>query len=213
MAIATKTKLQRQGKQASKPQVLETLRDLGSETAASTRDAAFEVGRDFFRQLVGLSEQKISGSLVPGESIQMEEVLTGVAQERKLFRAQLAQERRMRAEEQRFSQKKQEELRVQLAAVTTEVTQLAKTTQGLSREVQIATMSAPVEPGAYHVIFFEKLLTFIHSFRKKIENASEWLSMYNARSRKRAHSFWGQVGVSGAKRLLSPEDYLQRAAA
>lgn len=198
---------------ASNAQVLETLRDLGSGTVASTREAAFEIGHDFFRQLIGLPEQKIKGTIAPGESLSIEEALTGVAEERKRLELQLARERQMRAEEQRLSTRKQQELKMQMAALQSEVVQLAQTTQGLSHEVQIAAMSAPVEPGVYHLIFFEKLIEFIRSFRKKIENASTWLAMYNARAKKRAHTFWAQVGVSGAKRLLSPEDYIQRSAA
>lgn len=213
MAIKTKA-AQNNNKQIAKAQVLETLRDLGNDAASSViKDVGTEVPREFLRQLFGLPEHKVSGNIAPGESLSMEEVLSGQLEEKKRLQAQLAHERRMHAEEQHLTTKKQQELKIQLSVLTSEVVQLAQTTQGLSKEIKVAAMSAPVEPGVYHVIFFEKLIEFIKSFRKKIENASEWLATYNSRSRKRAHTFWAQVGVSGAKRLLSAEDSVQRAAA
>ena len=66
-----------------------------------------------------------------------------------------------------------------------EVVVLADTTQDLGAEVKVAAMQAPVEPGIYHVIFFEKLLEFVRSFRKKIEEASVWLYASNKRAQKK----------------------------
>src|SRR4030065_534669 len=67
----------------------------------------------------------------------------------------------------------------------------AETTQDLGQELQIASMQAPVEPGLYHVIFFEKLLEFLKSFRKKIEAGSIWLQATNKRAAKKI--YWGPV--------------------
>lgn len=216
MAINTKqTPAQKTG-QKLKPQVLESLRDLaGNSLDSLAQDVVVETPKEFFRQFLGgdlLPEKRVAGELIPGETLEIKEALSGEAEKNKKLKAQLAQERRLRQEEQTISLKKQQELRVQISALSSEVSQLAKTTQGLSRETQIAAMQAPVEPGVYHLVFFEKLIEFIRSFREKIEDASVWIAAYNTRARKRAHSFWAQVGISGAKRLLSAEDYLQRAA-
>lgn len=198
----------------NKQQLLESLRGLGGGTVSSlTKDVGGEIGRDFFRQLLNLPEQKATGNLGPGETLEMADIFSGQIEQKQKLQKQLILERKMRAEEQRLSASKTQELRLQLSALTSEVSSLAKTTQGLSQEVKMASMQAPVEPGTYHVIFFEKLLSFIHDFRKNIEDASFWLAAYNARAKKRAHTFFGQVGISGAKRLLSAEDYSQRAAA
>ena len=194
-------------------QTFETLQGIGSNTIDSlTKDLGRGIGSEFFKQLLG-QERIINGSLTPGESVSMEAVMSGRFEEEKKLKNQLAKERQMRIDEQIISQKKQSELRVQLSALTSEVGKLAHSTQGLTQEVQIAAMSAPVEPGVYHVIFFEKLLEFLQSFRKKIDNASYWLGSYNKRASKRSHQFWGQVKIGGGKRLLSAEDYSQRAAA
>jgi hypothetical protein len=91
-----------------------------------------------------------------------------------------------------------------------EVYELAKTTQGLGEQVEVATMQAPANPGVYHVIFFEKLLEFVKSFRKKIENASLWLHSSNKRAEKK--NYWTMYKKKGSSFLLAPDHYLQRSA-
>lgn len=216
MAIITKqpqTK-QQNGQQRAKAQVLEQLRSVADGTLNSlTQDVLKETPQEFFKQMLGISEKHVSGDLVPGEALEIKEALSGKYEENKKLASQLSLERQMRQDEQKLASKKGQELQLQLSALKSEVGQLAQTTQGLSREVQIAAFQAPVEPGTYHVIFFEKLISFIRDFRKNIENASVWIASYNLRAKKRAHTFWGQVGIGGAKRLLSSEDYSQRAVA
>jgi len=65
-----------------------------------------------------------------------------------------------------------------------EVAALAENTQELSQEVQVATMQAPIEPGIYHVIFFERLIEFIKSFRQNIGQAKNWLQTFKQKSSK-----------------------------
>ena len=214
MAI-NKAPIQQKG-QMAKAQVMESLRDLASNTLDSLKnDVVLETPKDILRQFFGTAvfpEKRATGELVPGETLEIREALSGELAEKEKLNAQLVQERKLRQAEQAISLKKQQELRLQISVLSSEVNQLAKTTQGLSRETQIAAMQAPIEPGVYHLVFFEKLIEFIRSFREKIEDASVWIAAYNTRARKRAHTFWAQVGISGAKRLLSAEDYLQRAA-
>ena len=215
--MTTTNKFQPQKPQKGQPgkaQILESFRDLAGGAADSfAKDLLLETPKDFLRQMFALPERRVVGDLIPGETLEMKEAMNGQAAEKKILQAQLFQERRMRQEENNLATRKQQELRMQLSILTQEVGQLAQTTQGLTRETQIAAMQSVVDPGTYHLIFFEKLIEFLHSFRKNIEDASVWLASYNTKSKKRANSFWGQVGGSGAKRLLSAEDYLQRAAA
>jgi hypothetical protein len=107
-------------------------------------------------------------------------------------------------------ERRSNELRLQLKAIMQEVVILAGNTQDLGKEVQLAAMQAPIEPGVYHIIFFEKLLEFIKSFRKKIEEASVWLHISNKRAQKK--NFWGRYKQHGAKYLLSGEHYASRSA-
>lgn len=213
------SKPQQQAKQKIKAnaQVLESYRGLADGALGSfTHDLLKETPKDFVRQIMGpgvFGEKRVNGELIPGETLEIQEAISGEHEKRKELEKQLANERRIRQEEQALSSRKTQELRMQLSVLMQEVSQLSHTTQGLTKEVEVAAMQAPVNPGIYHVVFFETLVNFIRSFRKKIEDASVWLASYNTKAKKRAHTFWGQVGVSGAKRLLSSEDYAQRAAA
>lgn len=194
--------------------ILESLRDIGGDIGQSVKKDVFEgVPKDFFNQMFGYEKnpRNASGDLAPGQAIEFDKVLEEQRGENVLLRQQLANEQSLRRQEQTLVSQQSQELKLQIQAVASEVTQLAKTTQGLARETQIAAIQAPANPGVYHITFFEKLRSYIVSFRRKIENASLWMQSYNQRSAKKK-TFWGQVGKSGAKRLLSAEDYLQRSA-
>lgn len=194
--------------------LLESLRDLGHDSASSFGDDVLKgIPESFFSQMFGVEKPKAkaSGELNPGQSIEIAKVLEDQKQENKVLRAKLAQEQRLRSEVETASLEKGQQLKVQLQAVVQEVSALASTTAELSRETKIAAIQAPANPGVYHINFFEKLREFIKSFRQKIQGANLWLQSSNKRAAKK-RGFWGQVGKSGAKRLLSQEDYMQRSA-
>lgn len=196
----------------SQRNVLESIKDIGTGVPKSLkRDLIDGSAEDLFRQLLGTPpEKKFSGNITPGESLEMGEVFSGKRDENEKLKGQLALERQLREEERVRREEKGGQLKLQLHALMQEVYQLSKMTQGLGKEVETASMQAPSEPGVYYVIFFEKLLEFIKSFRKKIENASIWLHASNKRAEKK--NFWGTYKKHGSKFLLSPDHYLQRSA-
>lgn len=197
----SKSQKQKQQKQIRHANVLENLKDIGASGAS----------QEFLSQLFDKRhEKKHSGDIGPGETLEFDEVLSGRHEETLKLKKQLTHERRLAEEEIRRVEKKSNELKVQLHALMQEVTTLADTTQDLAEETQIAAMQAPVEPGVYHLIFFEKLLEFIKSFRKKIEEAKVWLQASNKRAQKK--NFWARYKKHGGKFLLSPDHYLTRSA-
>lgn len=181
--------------------VIEQLKDLGTQGAD-----------DFFKQLLGTAnyQEKRSGDITPGESVSMSEMLSGRAEENRKLRNQIALERNMAAEESRQSQEKINALRVQLQALITEITKLSTSTSELAQETVVATMQLPAQPGIYHINFFEKMLSFVQSFRKKIDQAAVWLSGTNKRAEKK--NYWAMYKKKGSSFLLSPDHYLQRSA-
>ena len=192
--------------------VLESLKDIGAGTTKSIKkDLLGESSQDFIRELLGSRvEKKYSGELVPGEALEIGEVFSGKKAENEKLRGQIALERKFLEEEKRRVEEKGNELKLQLHALMQEVYELAKTTQGLGEQVEVATMQAPANPGVYHLIFFEKLLEFVKSFRKKIENASIWLHSSNKRAEKK--NYWAMYKKKGSSFLLAPDHYLQRSA-
>lgn len=192
--------------------VLESLKDLGGGTANQMGDLLKNTSEDFFKELIGIPTQskKVSGEIAAGESLEMTEVLSGRAEETRKLKHQIVTERNLAAEEKRISEEKMVKLRVELQAIAYEIVKLATSTQELARETEIAMIEAPGNPGIYHIIFFEKLLEFIQSFRKKIEDAVVWLGSTNKRAEKK--SYWSMYKKKGSSFLLSPDHYLQRSA-
>jgi hypothetical protein len=210
MDKANKAKVQKSLRRAN---VLESIKDIGSQTSKTIKqDVLKQIPEDFFEQLIGTKpqEKKFSGDITPGESLDFNEAFSGKHEENQKLKNQISLERKLAAEEKAYIQEKTNQLRLQLHAIMQEILNLAKTTQNLGEQVEVASMQAPIEPGIYHLIFFEKLLEFIKSFRKKIENTSVWLKATNSRAQKK--NFWGTYKKQGSKFFLSSEHYLQRSA-
>lgn len=208
-----KTQKIKNQKTVRRTNVLEALRDIGSNTADSLkRDVLSDTSKNVLEQMFGRypKESKYSGEINPGESLEFKELFSGRHEENIKLKKQISLERKLSEEEKARSAQKTNELRVQLQALMQELLTLAKSTQGLGEEVEIASMQAPAQPGLYHLIFFEKLIDFVKSFRKKIDNASVWLQSSNKRAEKK--NFWAMYKKKGSSFLLSPDHYLSRSA-
>jgi len=204
------TKSQTPKKERSVQNILETLKDIGTSSAdALTKDVLRP--EDFLEQIIGFPQKdNFSGDIAPGEQVEMEDVFSGKRDEDEATRSQLNLERQLLNQERAMIEKKTNELKIQLQAIMEEVVALSQSTSTLAKEVQIAAMQAPIEPGVYHVIFFEKLLEFIKSFRKKVDEAAVWLYSTNKRAEKK--NYWSMYKKKGSSFLLSPDHYLQRSA-
>ncbi len=189
-------------KQVRTANILESLKDT-SGVAPS---------KDFMRQLFGrqVPEKKYSGELSPYGGVEIDSILSGEQEKNQKLEQQLALERNLRQEEKALVDKKTNELKLELHVLMQELSKLASVTPKLAQEVQIAAFQAPVNPGIYHLVFFEKLIEFVKSFREKIEDANLWL--HNANKRAEKKNFWNLYKKHGGKRLLSAEDYSQRSA-
>lgn len=205
----SKKKLQQK---ITRQNVLESLKDLGSGVTAQSGDLLKNTSEDFLRELLGLGRANVkrSGELKAGGSIQMSEVMNGKEEENQKLKKQISFERNLSADEKRISQDKGQELRIELNAIMQEVQKVAASTENLAQETEIAVMSAPVEPGVYHITFFQNVLEFLQSFRKKIDLAATWLQSSNKRAEKK--NYWSMYKKKGSSFLLSPDHYLQRSA-
>jgi hypothetical protein len=203
-----KTQKSKSQKNIIRQNVIESLKDIGSGAFDGLTSDVIRP-KDFMDQLFGPQRfKKYSGEINPGEALEINEVYSGKRDEKLKLQKQIALERKLREEESLRFEKKSNELRIQLHALIEEIKLLAQTTQDLGQEVKVASMQAPIEPGVYHLIFFEKLLEFLKSFRKKIEDASIWLSANNKRAEKK--NYWARYKKHGGKFLLSADHYLTR---
>jgi len=194
--------------------VLESLKGIGGGVKGSVQeDLIKKMPGDIFEQLFGSQigvGKNYSGEISAGEAIEIKDVFTGQAEENEKLRKRIGFERRLKEEELSVKDEKIGQLRMQLQAVMQETVTLVQVTQNLAEETQIAAMQAPVEPGIYHLFFFQNLLDFIQSFRKKVEEASVWLHSTNSRAQKK--NYWARYKKHGSKFLLSGEHYLTRSA-
>lgn len=195
--------------------ILESLKDLGSATADSlTQDLVKESGKDFAKQLFGSNfypkPRHFSGEIMPQEQVGIDSILSGQKQKEEELQKQLHLERQLRAEEQALRDKKGNELKMALAALTQELQEIAKNTPNLSQEIQVAVIQAPSNPDIYSVFFIERLVQYLKGYNQKIEQTTVWLMALNRRAQKKG--FWGQYKKHGGRRLLSAEDYSQRSA-
>ena len=198
MAKSQKTKTQTQASQAN---VLESLKNLGTG-----------ISQDFLDQILARRQYapRPANEIKVGESLRYGQAAHETFTAELKLRKQIAFERRLLEEERAETQKKTNELKVQLQALMQEAAFLAQSTQTLNESVKVAVLQAPAQPGIYHLFFFEKLIEFIQSFRQKIDSAAVWLTALNKRAEKK--NYWTMYKKKGASFLLSGEHYLQRSA-
>lgn len=200
-------------KQIRTKNVLESINEIGSQTVKTATNEMKLTSDEFFRQLLGQQEKlqkKRSGDLTPGRSIDVSEIMSGKVEEKQKFDEQIFFERRLFTEEKQETQRKIQELRLRLQAVSTEAMKLASSTANLSQEVKSTIMQNPVNASEYQISFFENIIKLISNFRKKIDSAVIWMQGSCKRAEKK--NFWTQYKKKGTSFLLSGESYSQRSA-
>lgn len=147
----------------------------------------------------------MSGTIQPNESYSMSDI--EAAERRGEQRAKTGFSNRLEQERLVFLRSENDK-KAQIENIMAEIHQLAKAVGDLGKEVQVASMQAPVNPGVYHRNFFSQLRSFIADIRKKVQESKHWLATANSRANKQKGYFWGQAQKSGTKFLLSQERYM-----
>ena len=183
---------------------LETLRELGSEVAgAAAKDMIGGVAQETVNQIL----KRKSGDLKPNQPLNMAEIQQAQEQKEKQYRGFRQDFLGIRYQEKLVWSHQEQETKLQIKALLEELKKVSQATTQLAKEVKIATIQAPVEPGVYHLNFFERLRQTILLFRKRIEESSTWLTAFNQKAKKKSY-YWGQVQKSGTKFMLSQERYM-----
>lgn len=110
---------------------------------------------------------------------------------------------------QRFLNK-QKEVEKQIESLRDAILKIAKSTQNFSSEVEKAAFEAPVNPGKYHVGFFETLKRSLELIKKRLDDSASWMQEFNKR-KDHVPFFWAQFKKSGTKYMLSSERSAQMA--
>lgn len=196
------------------PNPLEALNNIGKDTAGQMKTEVSNIATDFVDQLFGINIKggTYSGEIKPGGSVSMKEILAAKESGKMEAKKEVFFERTLIEQEKALIEKRTNELRIQLKVLQEELIVVTTKTGTLAKETQIAAMQAPVEPGMYHVIFFQKLLEYVKSFKTKIESATNWLGSANKRAAKKGNKWGANYKKHGAKYLLSNEHYVARSA-
>ncbi|CAN5328570.1 hypothetical protein BH10PAT1_BH10PAT1_3820 [soil metagenome] len=210
--MTDKSSKQQRQKQVRQANILEALKDIGGNTGKTIKEDLFKEGSaEFMRQLLGLApKKKFSGEISKGENLVVGDVFSGKQEEVKKAQKQIRFERRILEEEKAAIENKSNDLKLRLHAITQEIQGVVLSTPKLARQVEVASLTATNAPGIYHVMFLEKILEFLKSFKKDIESASNWLAATNKRANKR--NFWNQYKTQKGTALLNPETYNSRSA-
>ncbi|GEM_PF-6594819 len=110
---------------------------------------------------------------------------------------------------QRFLNK-QKEVEKQIESLRDAILKIAKSTQNFSSEVEKAAFEAPVNPGKYHLGFFETLKRSLELIKKRLDDSASWMQEFNKR-KDHVPFFWAQFKKSGTKYMLSSERSAQMA--
>lgn len=188
-------------KALSSDSFLEALRDLGGGVADSlVHDVAGGIAQEGVNQLTGQSK----GELKPNQPVNLEELKK--TQEKQTFSIQQEYLNIRQQEKLVFSQTEQE-IKLQIKVVLEELKKLSRSTENLAKEVKVASEQAPVDPGIYHLSFFEKLRQTLILLKKQIDESATWLAAFNQKTKRRNY-YWAQVRKSGTKFMLSQERYM-----
>ncbi|MBI5613557.1 hypothetical protein HY947_01405 [Candidatus Gottesmanbacteria bacterium] len=184
--------------QTKKPQnkrnnatILESLRDIGGGVGKTiTKDIAGKVAQDAFASLFGSMPK--SGEF--GNKRQVE-----FPHAERPFGSQKTPEfnrgAMIHADQLRIKQ--------ELDAVRGELKALSATIKQFSLEVDKAIRDEPIEPGIYHVNFYQRLRSLLMLLREQIDDSRTWLMISSGRKKKK--QYWGLYKKHGTKFGLSSE--------
>lgn len=106
--------------------------------------------------------------------------------------------------ETRIRQSENRELEYKIQEIMIELKKLASSSKELEVAFEdISVEQRPVNPGKYHLNFFEWMLLTIRTARMKIEDSANWASMFSSKKTKR--EYWSLFKKHGTSFGLSGE--------
>lgn len=192
-------KPQAKTKQVTHQNPLEALKDFSDEFKDSAIDQFFGTGSYEQKE-----KQKPQGDLAPGEEISFSresgqeetpklDIDPGIDYRREIVHA-----------EKRIQQENTQELSVKIQEIIIELKQLMNVSEELKVEFkQIATEQKIVNPGKYHVSFFEWVLLIVKQARMKVEDSQAWMAAF--KSKKAKKQYWSMFKKHGTTFGLSNE--------
>jgi hypothetical protein len=172
--------------------VLEALRGIPASVGKTVaQDVIGKTSSDVFASLLGQIPNQANESKYQNENLQQNEQFPRYS----AFHPEMNRQKPIKVEEMGLKQKI-ESVRAELAA-------LSKSITSLNIEVEKAIAEMPVDPGIYHINFYERLRSMLLFIRQNVDNSRSWLSMHT--SRKKKMGYWGMYKKHGTTFGLSNE--------
>lgn len=196
--------LKQNKKSFSSDSFLEAFRDLGNNAVDSFKnDVVKKTAKDISSAFTGsnISSPGTSGN----EFNDFPDIYKKESELEKRYQRQARWQAEVsRKEEHVLFSRADRETKLHVQALQQEIHQLAKATNELAKEVEVASFQMPSEAGTYHINFFEKLRNLIKSLRSQIQESSMWLAEWNKKAKKK-NFYWGQFKKSGTNFMLSSD--------
>ena len=180
---------------------IEAFKDIGSSTIKSfTKDV---VGGTVKNTVDALTKtQSSTDTQTPQEDFNFQEYLN--LQEKKIRQQERTRFEVIKREEKVIFSREQQQVKIEIQTLQTQIKELAGEQIGLMKEVEQASFQAVVNPGVYHQSFFERLTHLIKLAKKRISESRTWLHLHNRRA-KQQKGYWAGVKKSGTSFMLSGE--------
>lgn len=181
---------------------IEALKSVGGQTAQSiSHDVVGGVTKDFIQSFTG----------GPSKPNQYQENPynreTNLSPEDQIRQEILKAQRHREVVENNVFDRRKEEAKMRIRVIQDELKALAKDLAGFDDQLQKVVEEEIVNPGTYHVNFFEKIRKLVILMRQRVQESENWLIALTERSQKQ-QGYWGQVQKSGTKFMLSQERYM-----
>lgn len=118
------------------------------------------------------------------------------------------QQARMKEWEQVYSSK-DKQIQKQIEDIRLQLKDLAKQIVKYDQNVTSAIQMQVVNPGSYHMSFFEHLRNIIQLLQKNVAEANSWLSIYKKRGQQKG-AFWQNASKGGTSYMMANEHSIAR---
>lgn len=179
---------------------IEAIRSMGQGVVSSVANEGQKAVSDLWEQLLVRQKgeaSRESGDMKEGEELVLskktERIDPGIDWRNEIIHG----ETRIRKQNDKAIEYKVEEILVELRRI-------AETTKELKLEfAEIAIEKVPVNAGAYHLNFFEWMLSTLTAARQKVESSRNWLAAMT--SKKQKQGYWNMFKKHGTSFGLSNE--------
>lgn len=177
--------------QISNDSILESLRGISQNVGKTvSRDIAGKIPNDVLLSMFGSAPQ--SNELHQNQELRVPE---HNEQPSAYARPELIRRTAVRAEEK--------DLNLKIDAVRKELAALSASIKSLNTQIEKTVQEIPVQPGIYHLNFYERLKVILIHLRESIDDSRTWLECWT--NKKKQKHFWGLYKKHGTSFGLSSE--------